>query len=70
MQCPKCQTNNPENAKFCIECANPLEIKCPQCGATNPARAKFCMECAHSLKDQPEAAPRKSAGARTQITRR
>ena len=57
MQCPKCQTNNPEIAKFCIECANPLEVKCPQCGATNPARAKFCMECAHSLKSQLEVVP-------------
>jgi class 3 adenylate cyclase/tetratricopeptide (TPR) repeat protein len=57
MQCPKCQTENPEIAKFCIECANPLEIKCPQCGATNPARAKFCMECAHSLKEQAEIPP-------------
>ena len=54
MQCPKCQTDNPEAAKFCIECANPFEIQCPQCGAANPARAKFCMECAHSLRDQGE----------------
>jgi class 3 adenylate cyclase/tetratricopeptide (TPR) repeat protein len=57
MQCPKCHTDNPEAAKFCIECASPLEIKCPQCGATNPAKAKFCMECAHSLQDQAESTP-------------
>jgi len=54
MKCPKCQTENPEAAKFCIECASPLEVQCPQCGATNPARAKFCMECAHGLKDKTE----------------
>jgi serine/threonine protein kinase len=23
-QCPKCQTDNPETAKFCSECATPL----------------------------------------------
>jgi class 3 adenylate cyclase/tetratricopeptide (TPR) repeat protein len=54
MQCPKCRTENPEAAKFCIECANPLEVQCANCGVTNPARAKFCMECAHSLKEQVE----------------
>lgn len=57
MQCPKCQTDNPGAAKFCIECASPLEIQCPQCGVTNPARAKFCMECAHSLKAKTETPP-------------
>ena len=57
MQCPKCRTDNPEAAKFCIECASPLEVQCPNCGVTNPAKAKFCMECAHSLKDQTESPP-------------
>jgi GTP cyclohydrolase III len=57
MQCPKCHTGNPDAAKFCIECASPLEIQCPQCGATNPAKAKFCMECAHNLIDQTEGSP-------------
>jgi class 3 adenylate cyclase/tetratricopeptide (TPR) repeat protein len=27
MKCPKCQTENPENAKFCIECGAPLNIE-------------------------------------------
>jgi predicted ATPase/class 3 adenylate cyclase len=57
MQCPKCHTGNPDAAKFCIECASPLEIQCPHCGATNPAKAKFCMECAHNLTD-PAKSPR------------
>lgn len=57
MKCPKCQTENPDAAKFCIECANPFEVQCPNCGVTNPVRAKFCMECAHSLKDQAETPP-------------
>jgi class 3 adenylate cyclase/tetratricopeptide (TPR) repeat protein len=57
MQCPKCHTDNPEAAKFCIECASPLEIKCSHCGATNPAKAKFCMECAHNLQSPPATQP-------------
>ena len=57
MQCPKCHTDNPDAAKFCIECASPLEIQCPQCGATNPAKAKFCMECAQNLRATAESPP-------------
>jgi serine/threonine protein kinase/Tfp pilus assembly protein PilF len=26
MQCPKCQTNNPDDSKFCKECATPLPL--------------------------------------------
>ncbi|UCG69880.1 MAG: zinc-ribbon domain-containing protein [Thermoplasmata archaeon] len=24
IRCPKCQSDNPENQKFCVECATPL----------------------------------------------
>lgn len=54
MQCGKCQTENPAEAKFCIECASPLEFRCPSCGNVTPAAGKFCMECAHDLT-QPSA---------------
>src|SRR5262245_51304554 len=53
MQCTSCGTENPENAKFCIECAAPLQKRCPSCGAENLPRAKFCSECATSLAGQP-----------------
>ena len=29
MQCPKCQFDNREGAKFCKECGAKLEITCP-----------------------------------------
>ncbi len=27
IECPKCQTNNPDNVKFCGECGTPLEAE-------------------------------------------
>ncbi|MHC4536122.1 MAG: adenylate/guanylate cyclase domain-containing protein, partial [Planctomycetota bacterium] len=55
MKCPKCQHENPNEAKFCIECATPMEFHCPNCGAITPATGKFCMECACELKLSEEA---------------
>ena len=49
MKCPKCQSENPEKAKFCIECGDPMEFHCPKCGEITPATGKFCMECGHDL---------------------
>src|SRR5215470_867841 len=49
MTCPRCQTANPPQAKFCLECASPLARACPNCGTPLPAAAKFCVECAHPL---------------------
>jgi len=49
MKCPKCQFNNREEAKFCKECGNKLELACPQCGNMNPPGSKFCDECGHDL---------------------
>jgi class 3 adenylate cyclase/tetratricopeptide (TPR) repeat protein len=50
MRCSKCGTENPDKAKFCIECASPLTRRCPSCGTENPPTAKFCLECAKSLE--------------------
>jgi class 3 adenylate cyclase/tetratricopeptide (TPR) repeat protein len=62
MRCPECHTDNPEGARFCIECAHPIDIRCPKCGAANPARAKFCMACGHQLADRPvDPAPKQSS---------
>src|SRR5215469_1711572 len=49
MRCDKCGTENPDRAKFCVECASPFARKCPSCNAENPPTAKFCLECAQPL---------------------
>ena len=46
MKCPRCQQENPPQAKFCLECAAPLALQCANCGTQLPAGAKFCFECA------------------------
>ena len=50
MRCWKCGSENPDRAKFCIECASQFGRRCPSCKAANPPTAKFCLECAKSLE--------------------
>ena len=57
MRCPKCHFENQDDAKFCIECASPMEFHCPNCGAKTPATGKFCQECAYDLRKPKEAPP-------------
>jgi class 3 adenylate cyclase/tetratricopeptide (TPR) repeat protein len=49
MRCQNCSAENPECAKFCIECATPLQRRCQTCSFENPASAKFCAQCAAPL---------------------
>ena len=56
MQCPKCQFENREGAKFCKECGAKLELVCPKCNALITPDSKFCDECGHDLS-KPEIAP-------------
>jgi adenylate cyclase len=45
LKCGKCGGENPERAKFCIECGGPLAARCTACRAELPAGSKFCLEC-------------------------
>ncbi len=61
MNCPSCGHENPDHAKFCLECASPFPIRCAACGTELPSRAKFCLECAHPVasgEPQPARDPR------------
>ena len=58
-QCPKCQANISDTAKFCMECgfnikkyeeeqAKPKARFCPECGTEIP-RGSFCPECGYNI---------------------
>src|SRR5215831_15025146 len=52
MLCSNCGADNPETAKFCIECASSFARCCPSCGTENPPHAKFCAQCATPLSSR------------------
>ena len=49
MRCPSCDSQNPEDAKFCDVCGTSLPRRCPACGASNRTTAKFCNGCGAAL---------------------
>ncbi len=56
MNCGKCQTSNPEGAKFCMSCGSALAASCPECGTELPSEARFCLNCVYQLGQSSEAA--------------
>ena len=58
MLCPKCQFENREVAKYCVDCGSKLEIICSNCSHLNPPASKFCEECGSKLNLLSEQAPR------------
>src|SRR3989442_13028973 len=60
MRCASCGSENPEGAKFCIECGSALKNRCPSCGLENLPQAKFCAECGTPLTAWPPASKSQS----------
>jgi class 3 adenylate cyclase/tetratricopeptide (TPR) repeat protein len=66
MICPRCQTENLSDARFCGQCGAPLPVLCGSCRAINPAENKFCGQCGAELGvvsetligNEPHATPR------------
>ncbi len=56
MHCPRCGTENPEDARFCMGCASRLLPTCAECGHELLPGAKFCVNCATPVPgfDAPE----------------
>jgi ribosomal protein L40E len=45
MKCPKCKTENPLVARFCLRCGTRLVQVCAKCGTELPPEATFCLAC-------------------------
>jgi class 3 adenylate cyclase/tetratricopeptide (TPR) repeat protein len=45
MNCPNCQTKNPDEARFCFNCGTALSIECSHCGTSLQPVARFCHNC-------------------------
>jgi len=45
VKCTRCGCENPERAKFCLECGAALSAGCATCGTELPPSARFCLEC-------------------------
>ena len=58
LTCPRCHSENPPHAKFCLECADPLVARCASCGTQLPVSAKFCLECAYPVSGVTVGEPR------------
>ena len=52
MRCPRCQRENPTQAKFCLECGARMALACPKCRSELPAGAKFYLECGAPVASQ------------------
>ncbi len=50
MECPECQFENREGAKFCNECGHKFELACPECNTKIRVESKFCDKCGYDLK--------------------
>ena len=59
--CPVCDHRNPTGAKYCNDCASPLQLKpCRQCDAVNDKAATNCYNCGAAypaLFSTPDATP-------------
>jgi len=55
MNCPRCQAQNDEGARFCEECGIRLELACPSCGQPVGVGKKFCRSCGASLTSESDA---------------
>ena len=52
MRCKNCSFENPDKAKFCIQCGISLNNICQLCGYKNLEEAAFCAECGAKLREK------------------
>ena len=47
--CPDCQTRNPGDRQYCLQCDAMLQRKCAHCGVSNWSGAMECVQCGRPL---------------------
>jgi class 3 adenylate cyclase/predicted ATPase len=58
MRCLKCKAENPDRARFCLECGASFGLRCTACSAELPSNARFCLECGAAVDTlSPTSAP-------------
>ncbi|MBI3628327.1 MAG: zinc ribbon domain-containing protein [Candidatus Rokubacteria bacterium] len=45
MKCPRCQQENPTDARFCEDCGASLALICPTCRIEMTPGKRFCGSC-------------------------
>lgn len=45
MKCPACRHDNDDDAAFCEECGERLDVRCSTCGTAHKPTTKFCPRC-------------------------
>lgn len=50
--CPSCSSDNPKDARNCVQCGTSLGVSCPQCSTLVASGSKFCPECGTTLTMQ------------------
>ena len=49
MKCPRCEQDNPPQARFCMKCGAAVTRSCGRCGTDLPDEAVFCYACGHAV---------------------
>ena len=56
MRCPECNTDNRDDAAYCLHCGSSLPSVCPRCGRELQPGAQFCDRCGARLRASTSAA--------------
>src|SRR4029453_15364807 len=53
MKCPRCQHENPSQARFCMACGAAVSARCAKCGTELPGAEGFCFSWDKSRVAEP-----------------
>ncbi len=63
MRCRHCQSDNPDQSRFCDHCGTSLALSCAACGAVARAGARFCGQCGARMPGDAQDPPAAAAPA-------